>query len=161
MRRAGWLAATLLLGVGCAPTPVEVDLRFPNERSFLLSDRGRLLVYEVDPETGLGDCPALVEAAVQGEVGEPTLDSTEQDICEFHDPGVGFDDMPPGPHAFVVFTQRDDPSATLLAGCRIAEAYVDAPPIEITMFPTPMYTDATDGLTSTCTLESKCNGSCQ
>jgi len=39
--------------------------------------------------------------------------------------------------------------------------YVDAPTVEVTMFPTREYVDAVGREMSPCTLESKCNGSCQ
>lgn len=153
--------AFVLLLAGCGNAPVDLDLQFPSEQAFLLSDFGRLLVYELDPETGLGDCPALLEAAVAGDVGEPTMDSGQLPVCDFREPGVGFDDFPPGPHAFLVLSLRDNPQATLLAGCRVAEAYAEAPSVEVTMYPTRMYEDAVGGETSSCTVESKCNGSCQ
>lgn len=159
MRRIAALLALVL--AGCGNAPVDLELRFPTEQAFLLSDFGRLLVYEVDPEVGLGDCPALLEAAVAGEAGAPVFDSGQLPICDFRDPGVGFDDFPPGPHAFVVLSSIDDPQATLLAGCRIAEAYAEAPAVPITMFPTRDYQDSVGGMTSNCTEESKCNGSCQ
>ncbi|MGE0789240.1 MAG: hypothetical protein AB7S26_26435 [Sandaracinaceae bacterium] len=158
--RLGLVVATLGV-VGCAPTPVELDVRFPSEQSFLLSDRGRLLVYPVDPDTGLGRCPELVEAAASGEYGQPEFDSGQTPICRFRDPGVGFDSVTGGPHAYVVVALRDEPQATLLVGCRIAEAYIDAPSVAVTLFPTRMYDGAVGGMMSGCTLESKCNGSCQ
>ncbi len=159
-RRAAPLLA-LALAVGCANAPVELTLRFPNEQAFLQSDFGRLLVYPVDPADGLGACPALVESAVSGDLGAPRYDSEQRPICALRDPGITFDDFPEGPHAFVALAYRDDPQATLLAGCRVAEAYVDAPAVEVTMFPTRFYADAVGGAPSPCTLESKCNGTCQ
>lgn len=148
MRRS-WLSALMMLACGCAPTPVEVDVRFPREENFLFSEFAQLLVYEVDPETGLGDCPTILEQIEGTGIGDPILTTERVPVCQLRSGDVRFDDVPPGPHAFVVLA-FDDADGLLLDGCRVAEAYVDAPPIEVSLFPTVEYTPATSTRTLTC-----------
>lgn len=159
-----WLCAGVLglvLGAGCAPNPVDVELVFPREQNFLFTDFARLLVYEVDPVTGLGDCPALLERINAGNFGEPALDSGSVAICNFRDGSVSFGDVPPGPHAYVVLAQ-DDTNAVLLTGCTLAEAYEDAPAVSVPLYPTLGYEEATAGRTLTCgNAEQKCSGGCR
>ena len=160
MKRALMSLAALALAAGCAPTPVEVDLAFPSRDTFLYSDFGRLLVYEVDLEQPAQDCPGLIEALSDGEVGDPVLDTDWSEICGFRDPGVRFDSIPPGPHAYVVLA-RDEANNLLLTGCRVAEAYEGAPTVRVRMFPTNDYDGATDGRALSCTNEDeKCRSGC-
>ncbi|HEY8429247.1 MAG TPA: hypothetical protein VIL20_12760 [Sandaracinaceae bacterium] len=146
---------------GCAPTPVDVQLGFPSLDTFLHSDFGRLLVYEVDPQSGLGDCPLLIDAVERRAFGDPVLDSDWQPICAFRNGGVRFADVPPGPHAYVVVA-RDESNAILLSGCRVAEVYEGAPTVVVELFPTENYVAATSGVTLTCSSEeSKCTQGCR
>jgi len=151
----------VLLSVGCAPVPVEVDVIFPREENFLFTDFGQLLIYDVDPETGRSDCPVLLEQ-VRSDIGSPILSTDRTPICEFRAGGVNFGDVPPGPHAYVVIA-TDDADNALLTGCSIAEAYEGAPPVEIRLFPTADYTDATSRRPPlTCgSANDKCSGGCR
>ncbi len=160
MRRA-WIV--LLAGLsGCAPSPVDVQVGFPSLETFLYSDSGRLLVYEVDAQSGLGDCPFLLDSVARGEIGEPVLDSDWRPICEFRSGGgVSFADVPPGPHAYVV-EARSQSNTILLSGCRVAEAYEGAPTVEVELFPTADYEDATSGVTLSCGSQAdKCERGCR
>lgn len=159
--RSPALAVLALALAGCAPNPVDVQVGFPSLETFLYSDFGRLLVYEVDPDTGLGDCPALIDAVGRGAFGEPVLDSEWQPICSFRNGGVQFGDVPPGPHAYVGIA-RDQSNTILLSGCRVAEAYEAAPAVELDLFPTSDYADVTSGVTLTCSSEEdKCQRGCR
>lgn len=159
--RVGLALLTLALA-GCAPTPVDVQIGFPSTETFLYSEFGRLFVYELDAETGLGECPTLLEAVGRGALGDPVLDSSWQPICSFRSGGVSFAHVPPGPHAYVAVA-RDQSNTILLSGCRIAEAYEGAPPVQLELFPTSAYARAVDGVTLTCgSVEDKCTrGGCR
>jgi hypothetical protein len=159
MRHASILLA--LIATGCGLTPVDITVAFPSRNTFLYSDFGRLLVYDVTPdEEGLGSCPQLVDEAISETFGTPALDSDWQPICDFRAAAVRFDDVPPGPHAYVMIS-RDQSNVVLLGGCTIAEAYEDAPPIEVALYPTDLYNDATEDRVLTCTTEEqKCGGGC-
>lgn len=159
MRRVLALLAFASLA-GCAPTPVDVEMSFPSRDTFLFSDFGRLLVYEVDLEVNGQNCPALIDGIGAGEFGAPIYDSDWTAVCDFRAGGVGLDSVPPGPHAYVGIT-RDESNNLLLAGCRIAEAYEGAPAVEVRLFPTPTYHDAVDGRVLSCTSEEdKCLSGC-
>ena len=163
MRRspARALIACALVLSGCAPTPVDVQIDFPSLQTFLHSEFGRLFVYELEPEQGLGECPALLDQVDRGAFGEPALDSDWQPICSFREGGVRFAHVPPGPHAYVAIS-RDESNTILLSGCRVAEAYEGAPPVELELFPTLDYARATDGVVLTCSDEQdKCQGGCR
>lgn len=160
MRRATLSALVASMTLGCAPTPVEVDLAFPSRDTFLYSEFARLLVYEVDLESPESDCPALIEGLMDDQVGDPILDTDFTEICGFRDPGVSFDSIPPGPHAYVVVA-RDDSSTILLTGCTVAEAFEGAPPVRVRMFPTTEYEGATSGRALSCANEEqKCRSGC-
>ncbi len=154
---AGVLALALS---GCAPTPVDVEMSYPSRDTFLFSDFGRMLVYEVELDDPAQNCPALIDGIVAGEFGAPIFDSDWTSVCDFREGGVGLDSVPPGPHAYVGIT-RDESNNLLLAGCRIAEAYEGAPAVEVRLFPTPTYHDATEGRALSCTNEEdKCLTGC-
>ena len=147
----------VLLLSGCGLTPVAVDVRFPSSETFLYSDFGRLILYDVE-ETGLGQCPELVDSTVDAMFGEPVLDSDWQPICGFQSGDVKFDDVPPGPHAYVVLS-RDENNVVLLAGCSVAEAYEDAPPVRVDLYPTDAYAGAIADRELTCDNPmTRCNG---
>jgi len=156
----------LLLGalvVGCGPTPVTVDVSFPSTETFLFSEQGQLLVYDLaqGPDGGgLGDCPLLIEGIEGGALGDPILDSGRVPICSFRGGGVGFDDVPPGPKAYVMISY-DEANTVLLAGYRVAEAYEGAPPIQVDVYPTGDYASATAGKTLSCrNADDKCPRGC-
>lgn len=154
-------SALALLLLGCAPTPVDVQVGFPSLETFLYSDFGRLAVYELDPEEGLGDCPALLSRIGASGFGEATLDSGWQPICAFRSGGVQFAHVPPGPHAYVAVA-RDEANTLLLTGCRVAEAYAGAPPVDLELFPTRDYREAVQGRSLTCSSEEeKCQRGCR
>ena len=159
MSRA-WAPVALVAALGCAPTPVEVNLSFPSRETFLYSDFGRLRVYEVDVTMSQADCPVLLDRLAAGSMGTPVLDSDWKPICEFRAGAVTFPDAPGGPHAYLV-QARSDENTVLLEGCRVGEAYVDAPAIEVQMFPTTDYRTATQGVSLSCsTEEDKCRDGC-
>jgi len=150
----------MALAVGCAPTPVDIEVTFPREENFLFTEFGQLFIYDVDPETGLGDCPLLLEQIVR-DVGMPILSTPRTNICDFRAGGVNFGDVPPGPHAYVVVA-TNDADAILLTGCTVAEAYEGAPPVEIRLFPTGEYAEATRRETLTCSsANDKCTVGCR
>lgn len=155
-RGLAWCAFVLGV-VGCAPAPVDVELSFPSRETFLYSEFGRLRVYEVDLDMADTDCPAILDDIM---ATEPVLDSDWTQICEFRAGTVGFSDVPPGPHAYVVQV-RDPMNNVILEGCRVAEAYEGAPTVQVQMYPTTEYDDATLGVPLTCaTEEDKCRGGC-
>ena len=148
------------LAAACAPTPVDVSLAFPSRDTFLYSDFARLLVYEVDIADATESCAAILDDVAAGQFGAPVYDTDWTEVCGFRAGGVRFEDIPPGPHAFVVVT-RDQSNTALLSGCRVAEAYEGAPAVRVALFPTPSYDDATTGRTLSCTNEDdKCRSGC-
>ena len=156
------LALSTLVIAGCAPQPVDVDVGFPSLSTFLFSDFGRLLVYEVEPdEEGLGSCAGLLVRAGDGNFGTPVLDSDWRPICDFRARTVAFDSIPPGPHAYVAIA-RDEANVILLSGCTIAEAYEGAPPVDLELYPTDVDGGATNGRSLTCSSEmDKCTRGCR
>lgn len=160
MRRLLSCAVVVATLLGCAPTPVDVQATFPSVETFLYSDFGRLLVYELEDDQ-LGACPSLVDQVVRAEIGSPQLDSGWQPICTFQEGGVRFPDVPPGPHAYVIVA-RDEANRVLLSGCRVAEAYEGAPSVHVTLYPTADYAMATAGRTLTCrSVADKCQQGCR
>ena len=141
-RRAIALCAGVLLSA-CAPAPVTVDLRFPSLTTFLYAELGRLLVYPLD-QASLGDCPRLLTDVGMDAIGEPEWDSESRPVCSFRAGGVQIPGLSPGAHAYVVLI-RDDTNTTLLTGCSVGEVYIDAPSVEVNLYPTADYVDATRG----------------
>lgn len=162
-QRARVLGAILMLGLtgqACAPSPIDVEMTFPSRDTFLYSDFGRLLVYEVDLEMPAQNCPAILDRISAGDFGTPVFDSEWTSVCDFREGGIGLDSVPEGPHAYVGLT-RDESNNLLLSGCRIGEAYADAPAVEVRLFPTPTYEGAVDGRTLNCSSEEdKCQTGC-
>lgn len=158
MRRVVLCALVL---AGCAPAPVEVELSFPSRDTFLHGEFGRLRVFPVDLSMSDEDCPVILDRVEGGgEAGAPVLDSGWTQICEFRAGNVRFENAPAGPHAYVVQVRNRD-NTVILEGCRVGEVYIDAPIIDVQMFPTEGYEDATRGVTLTCaTEEDKCRGGC-
>ncbi len=155
------LGALFMLVAGCAPTPVDVQVGFPSLETFLYSDFGRLVVYELDPQEGLGSCPAILDGIEAGDFGSVELDSGWQPICTFRNGGVQLPHVPQGPHAYVVVA-RDEANTILLSGCRVAEAYEGAPAVMLELYPTAEYADATEGRPLSCgSAEEKCSGGCR
>jgi hypothetical protein len=161
--RAIFLLATLFTTMlsGCGLTPVTVDTRFPSSETFLYSEFGRLVVYELEDD-GLGRCPELVDATANAMFGEPTLDSDWQPICNFQNGDVTFDDVPPGPHAYVILS-RDERNVVILAGCSVAEAYESAPAVRVDLYPTDNYGAevAAVGEPSCSNADTRCSGGCR
>ena len=154
------LAVVSLALASCAPEPVSVQLGFPSTETFLYSDFARLLVYPSDLEDSAGGCPVLLNSATAGDFGEPVYDSDWRAVCAFREGGVRFDDVPEGPNAYLVVT-RDESNNLLLSGCRVAEVYVSAPSVTVSLFPTPFYSDATAGRALVCSNEEdKCRDGC-
>ncbi|HBQ19805.1 MAG TPA: hypothetical protein DEF51_54650 [Myxococcales bacterium] len=155
MRALSALLTSALL-VACAPEPVAVDLGFPREENFLFTESGRLVVYETSAD--LGACPAIFERIEAGAFGDPVIDSDWRPICELRD-GLRFA-APEGPHAYVALG-RDGSNQIILSGCRVAEAFADAPAIEVELYPTDDYASSTAGRTPGCAnAQDKCTRGC-
>ena len=153
--------AALFLATGCAPTPVDVQVGFPSLETFLYAEFGRLVVYELDPQEGLGACPAILDGIEAGDFGSVDLDSGWQPICSFRNGGVQLPHVPAGPHAYVVVA-RDESNTILLSGCRVAEAYEGAPSVMLELYPTPEYAAATGGRALSCaSADDKCQRGCR
>ena len=63
--RPAFSVLAALLAAGCGPNPVRVDIGFPSTETFLFSEQGELLVYDVAEASdggGLGVCPLILEA---------------------------------------------------------------------------------------------------
>ena len=161
MRPARSALAALFLLAGCGPNPVTIDVVFPSTETFLHSEQAQLLVYEAGEDGGLGSCPQILEDIANNDLGDPILDSERVPVCDLRNGGVGFDDVPQGPKAFVVLA-FDDANTLLLSGCRIGEAYEGAMPIEVDVFPSDEYASTIMGTTLTCgTAEDKCTRGCR
>ena len=156
MRRALTAALLTCLIAGCAPEPVRVDLGFPREENFLFTEQGRLLVYDASGD--LDVCAALLERIDASDFGDPVIDSDWRPVCELRD-GVGFT-APEGPHAYVALGQDGD-NRIIVSGCHVAEAYADAPAIEVELYPTADYAVSTQGRTPGCAnAQDKCTRGC-
>lgn len=158
------LVLTALLAMGCGPTPVRVDVGFPSTETFLFSEQGQLLVYDVAQASdggGLGDCPLILENIEGGTLGDPVLDSGRLPICSFRNGGVGFGDVAAGPKAFVMLAY-DEANTLLLLGCVIGEAYDGADALALDVYPTDDYAGAIMGDVLTCGNEDdKCTRGCR
>jgi hypothetical protein len=139
------LVGLALIASACAPAPVDIALSFPSEPTFLFSQFARLTVHPLAPGE-LGECPALLDAAMSGDDGMPALDSGRQPVCNFRNRLVRFGSVPAGPNAYVVMV-FDQSNTTLLSGCRVAEAYDGAPRVIVSLYPTDNYATATAGQT--------------
>lgn len=139
------LATGTLLAPGCAPTPVDIELVFPSQETFLFAEFAELTVHALEP-TDLGACPRLLDEALAGSGSAPVLDAGAESVCRYRSGAVRFDSIPAGPHGYVVLV-RDASNRVLLTGCRVAEAYEGAPAIDIALFPTATYSMVTSGMT--------------
>lgn len=132
MRR--FLPALLLaIASACAPSPVTVDLNFPNTDAFMRSEQVRLRVFPLSADE-LGVCPALLDGLPTGAFPiDPVFDSQLTSVCAVRG-GLELPELGEGPHAYVVEVQ----SATtrILQGCTIGEIYVDAPDVVVALHPT-------------------------
>lgn len=155
MRRlpsAAILAITASLAGACAPEPVIVDLNFPNTDAFMRSEQARLRVFPLTPDQ-LGLCPTLLDGLpTEAFPVEPVFDSQLTSVCAVRG-GLELPDLGEGPHAYVVEVQST--TVRILQGCTVAEVYVDAPDVVISLHPTQDFDDAT-ALSGT--PESRCQG---
>ena len=154
--RALALIAVCVLGtVGCAPDPVRVEVIFPSEETFLVTQLVRIRAFEADPND-LGLCPTLVNEVVTGTPREAVINGPPLRACTVREGGFSVEDVPPGPLAWVATAETV--STRLLAGCTVAEVYADAPTIDIDLF---MTSDYPVGATPMClSVEDKCVRGC-
>jgi hypothetical protein len=133
-------AALALTLAGCGANGVVIDLNFPSESAFAQSQNARLRIF---PRTRdeLGTCPTLLDRiATDAFVETKAWDSGAADVCAFRG-GLAVPELPAGPHAFVVEV-RDSSNRVILVGCTMAETYVGAPDIAVTLSPTSDFAPA-------------------
>lgn len=156
MRRLLLLAALALFAAptasACSPSPVAVDLNFPNTDAFMRSEQARIRVFPLT-EDQLGLCPTLLDGLPTGAFAvEPAFDSQLTSVCAIRG-AIELPELGEGPHAYLVEVQAA--SRRILQGCTVAEVYVDAPDIVIALHPTQDFAVAT-ALPGT--PESRCQG---
>ncbi len=124
----GLLPLLSLLAVGCQNQAVGVRLRFPSERTFLLTNTVSLSVYDGE---GTGDtspdaiCRSLSVVSSVAPAGlQPLESSLNQPACGFLDGGVTFDAVETGRRVF--FAEATSFAGTpVLRGCTVADVYPD------------------------------------
>jgi hypothetical protein len=151
MRRlfsAALVALSTPLASACAPSPVTVELSFPNTDAFMRSEQARLRVFPLDPspdapwQRGLGACPALLDGLPTNSFPvDPAFDSQLTSVCAMRS-GLELPDLGEGPHAYVIEVQAAT-TRRILQGCTVAEVYVDAPDIVVALHPTPDFDEST------------------
>lgn len=149
------LTTASLTCVGCANEPVTVELNFPSHETFLHTDIGRVMVFDIDART-LGDCPELIADATAGSAS-PALDSGNVLVCDLFDGGVQFDEIGEGPKAFVGVASNAS-NVPLLTGCTVGEIYADSPRIVISLSPTAQYTTTVGDTPAHASVTDKCRG---
>lgn len=158
---AGILGALMLATpvAGCGET-VPLALAFPSSESFVRSVNARVFVLDVGDDLGI--CPTLLMRAELGTLSGDVAQTNLQSVCDFREGAVQIPDVPEGEHAYVAVA-TNEAGQVLLAGCRIADPYVDGGPLEITLSTTERYRTAFPAGTAppTCSVEDKCVRSCR
>ncbi len=159
MRRAAYIGLAAIALAGCAPDIVTVDMNYPSQETFLQSEFARIFVYPLS-ERDLGLCPTILRGTLSGAaIDQAILKTDPASVCQFQRGGVVFRDIPEGPHAWVGVV-TNDASVPLLAGCTVAELYVDAPEIEINLFMTQMYRTTVPENPRCTSIADKCERGC-
>ncbi|MCA9616651.1 MAG: hypothetical protein H6721_25060 [Sandaracinus sp.] len=159
MRRS-LLISVLLSLVACGSDTVELQLAFPSSDAFVRSSNAQLFVVDVAED--LGACPDLL---MEAELGTLEGDVHESDVISVCDVSVGrlrVPDVSEGVHAFVA-TAISESGQVLLAGCAIADPYVDSGALTIVMYPTERYRTTFPAGTPAeeCSVEQKCQLGCR
>ncbi|RLB52881.1 MAG: hypothetical protein DRJ42_13550 [Deltaproteobacteria bacterium] len=149
-----WLGA-------CAPADFEIDANFPSEETFLWTEFGRIVVFEIAEP---GQCPGLINEVETGSVSSTViLDTGQAPICEFPAGRIGFDEIPDELLAFV-FIGSNEANLPLLHGCRELRPYrdtADGGTIQVRLTPHPVnYAAHAIGTPDCSSIMAKCGGGC-
>lgn len=152
LRTAALASIVALSASACAPSPVVVDLNFPNTDAFMRSQQARIRVFSL-AEDQLGLCPALLEGLpTESFPLEPVFDSQLTSVCAIRS-GLELPELGEGPHAYLV--EALSSTRRILQGCTVAEVYEGAPNVVIALHPTADFAHAT---AQAGTPESRCQG---
>lgn len=146
----------LLLAMGCGPDVVPLQLSFPSELSFVLSSSAQVVAVEADADA----CPELLRQALVGTPPQSAWETGPLSVCSFWAGEVELVDLPEGPMAYVAIA-RNDAGRPLLAGCRVVDAH-EEPEVQVTLAPTDdLRALIAAGMTSECTVDTKCYVGCR
>lgn len=122
------LGMALLPVLGCQNEAVGVRLRFPSERTFLLTNTVSLSVYDGE---GTGEaspdaiCRSLSVVSSVAPAGlQPLQTSLNQPACTFLDGGVSFSAIETGRRVFFAEATSFEGSP-VLRGCSVADVFPD------------------------------------
>lgn len=122
------LPVLTVLALGCESEAVGVRLRFPSERTFLLTNAVSLSVYDGE---GTGEaspdaiCRSLSVVSSVAPAGlQPLQSSLNQPACTFLDGGVTFDAIRTGRRVFFAEATSFD-GTPALRGCTVADVFPD------------------------------------
>lgn len=124
----GLVPLLLLLALGCDNEAVGVRLRFPSERTFLLTNTVSLSVYDGE---GAGEaspdaiCRSLSVVSSVAPAGlQPLQTSLNQPACTFLHGGVSFSEVQTGRRVFFAEATSFDGTPSL-RGCSVADVFPD------------------------------------
>lgn len=144
---------------GCREEDVAVQLRFPNETTFLFSETIRLVVTEVDGEDR-NACADVLNNLQTGAVEGAYFASGPLDACAFQSGEVVVDSIPDGTQAYAVVALERDSATVLLSGCAVKDVRVQERVVPIDLRTSSHYDNTYPALPPGCTLEQRCQESC-
>lgn len=153
----GYIAFVSIL-VGCRTEVVPIELKFPNQTTFLFSNSVRIAVFDVEPGDRLA-CSEALTAVEAGDVESAIFDSGLVPACEVHAGNVIVESIPDGPHAFVAVAFGQDDATVFLSGCTVSDVRMTHV-IDIPLRTTTHYDENFAAVSPTCTVESRCTEGC-
>lgn len=160
MRRSLILSFLLPLLASCGGDTVELQLAFPSSDAFVRSANARLFVVDVGED--FDACPDLLMEAELGTLEGDVHESDALSVCDVSVGRLRVPDVAEGVHAYVA-TATSESGQVLLAGCAIADPYVDPGALTIVLYPTERYRTTFPAGTPTeeCGVEQKCQLGCR
>lgn len=159
-QRVFWYLGCLAFLAGCGGETVSLELAFPSQDAFVRSANARLFVVEVGDD--LGACPDLVMQSELGNLRGDVFESEALSVCDASVGRLTIPDVNEGIYAFVAVA-TNDAGQVLLAGCTIADPYVDSGALQVVLAPTERYrtTYPVGTPTETCSADDKCLRGCR
>ncbi|MFO0694425.1 MAG: hypothetical protein U0230_12775 [Polyangiales bacterium] len=160
IRTAAWVAIASAMAVGCAESPVTVQLDFPALDYVRLSSTAQVSVFAT---SGGSRCADLVLMATESGVdASATATTPRKPLCQLRGGAAGVHDLRDGTYDFLVVTYAADGKA-MFAGCTHATWDHGRPPVVVEVAsPSDAALAALSGLPpATCPgLDDYCAGGC-